>query len=387
MDMGSGATLSYNASLSTMTNGNFNDSGDFGVTQQAQNSQIRVNGWPPASSNAWVESDSNAISGVAPGLTFNLKSAGESPPATVDITVSTDTESIKENIRTFVEQVNEVRSLIKELTNFDSLKQSGSIMTGNYGVQIIDSNLRLATSSISKGFHYYDEASGLGDVYTSISQLGILTDAQEGSATQGLLILDEDALDEALEADPDAVAEVFAASFKGGQIAESGNYSYTSHIDGITKAGSYDVAYDLDGAGNIMNAYINGVAAAVDQEANTLTATSGDASGLVVRVNDLTPNTSGRGTVNLKQGKAGELAATLSELTNVTSGPLHIIEKNYDTIIDNIDEKIFNEESRLTRMERDLTNKYARLEATLGQYSQLSTSLTSQINGLTSSSS
>jgi len=74
----------------------------------------------------------------------------------------------------------------------------------------------------------------------------------------------------------------------------------------------------------------------------------------------------------------------LAELTNSETGPLNILQKNYVTISNNIQKKIDNENRRITSMETHLRNKFARLDALLGQYSQIQGQLTSQINQLTS---
>jgi flagellar hook-associated protein 2 len=379
MDLGADNTIAI-TSNSTLTN---YQTANFQETQTAQNAQIKVNGWPTAAGD-YIESDTNTIADAIEGVTLSLKSLSASP-TNVQISVGTDTEGIKENVRTFVDQVNEVRSIFLELTEFDELSEQGSVMTGNYAVQLVSSQLKSAVAGLGKGFEYYDVVAQTGDYYSALSQVGILTDAEEGSPTQGLLVLDEAALDEALDTNPDAVADLFAADYAGDEIVSTGNFSYYNHVEGITKAGKYDVAYDIDGAGNITNATINGQAATIDNSEGTITAThADDAKGLVVKVNDFTPNSSGSGTVQLKLGKAGEIAELLSDLTNSTSGPLHILEDNYDEIMDNIDKKIEYEESRLARMQRDLINKFARLEATLGYYDQISGALSNQIGQLDS---
>ncbi len=377
LDQGDTASLAINAAT---TLGGY-AAADFTTTQTNQDSQIRVNGWPTAT---WIESDSNTITSAIEGLTLALKKADPGNP--IQLTVSTDIDTIKENVRTFVDQTNEVRQIIKDLTSWDSVKQEGSILTGNYGVQLISTQLKSATAEKGVGFDYYDSTTSpaTGDRFSSLSQLGILTDADDGSATTGLLQLNEATLAAALASDAQAVAELFAADHLGTADVSTGNFNYHSHIDDITQAGEYSLSYDIDAAGNISNAFIGGVAASIDNTNNTITSSSGDSKGLVVLINDLTPNSSGSGDIRIKLGKAGEMEELLKSLTSTTSGPLHILEENYEDIMDNIDKKIERETSRLDRMERDLKNKFARLEALLGYYDQLSTSLGSQIAGMDS---
>jgi flagellar hook-associated protein 2 len=342
----------------------------FTETQDAKDCQFKLDGFPSAA-GAWIERSSNTLTDVIEGLTLNLKGAG-----TASVSASVDTEAVKEQVRTFVDQINEVRTLILELTEFDDVTKKASVLTGNYGIQLISSRLKSITAGKCIGFDYD------ADTYSVLSQLGISTDAEEGSVTQGLLVLDEDVLDAALEDNPDAAAEIFAADFIG--ATSSSDFRYYSHIQSMTKAGTYAVAYTVDAGGNITSATINGHTALIDNDTGEITGASGqDEVGLVVKVQNFTAGDY-TGTVRLKQGKAGELVDALKTLTSSTSGPLHILEENYQDIMDNIDEKIEFEERRIDRMERDLRNKYARLEALLGYYDGMSSSLSNQISQLDS---
>lgn len=386
LELGSAASLSFNTAKSTMTHPAFDEGSDFTLTQAAQNSQIKVDGWPTAS-DAWIESNSNTITDVVQGLTFNLKSLGNNPPAAVTISVDTDYDAVKENISTFVENVNSLRTLVKSLTKYDKTLNRASVMTGNYAVQLVDSRLKQVTAEIGQGFLRYSPGPPpSGDKLSSLSQIGILTDADEGSLTQGLLVIDDEILDDILRRETTAVAELFAASNIGGEKVNNGNFSYYSSVAGVTKAGVYDVKYTVSG-GAISNAFINGKAANVDNEKGTITSMDGDSRGIVIQINDFPADSTGRGVVRIKQGKAGELAAVLKDMTNSETGALNILEDNYTDIIKSIDKKISYEEQRLALMETNMRLKFARLEALLGEYENLSTSMKSQISQLSSSSS
>lgn len=355
---------------------------DFVETQNAQDSQIRIDGFPSNGSGKWIERSTNSISDVINGVTLNLKDAD--PSRSVEVGVTVDTDGIKENVQTFVDQVNEVRTLIKQMSAVDETTGEGSILTGNYGVQIISQSLKDITASIGIGFQYYTDTNGqiTGDKYSSLSQIGILTDAEEGSATAGLLQVDYEALDAALNDDPDKVAELFAADHEG--QSRSSNYTYVSHIDGITDGGNYDVQVTTDGSG-IASATINGNDATIDTANWTITGQSGTPeAGLTIRVDNRTLNTTTEGVVSLKVGKAPEMIDKLKQLTNSTDGPLHILEENYTDITDAIDRKIDREERRISIMEQTLREKYARLDSLLGYYDNLQASLGSQISQLSS---
>jgi flagellar hook-associated protein 2 len=356
-------------------------SGDFVNTQNAQSAHIKVDGYPLGASS-WLSRDSNTVTDVVPGVTMNLKQANSN--ASMLIGVSTDTDAIKANIKTFVAQVNEVRSLISTLTKVDTTKTDnpvGSILTGNYGVQMISTQLKDIIADKGLGFNYYAVSGNTitGDYFSSLSQLGISTDADQGSATNGLLILDEESLNSALASNPDSVAKLFAADYLG--ESDSQNFTYLAHIGGTTKPGSYEVSIITSGAG-ISSATINGHPAGIDGWRIT-GAYGQDEAGLVIQLDNKTLNSTMTGRVNLKQGKAGEMSAKLKALTSTTDGPLHILQENYGDITKSIDDKIDRETTRIATYKAMLKEKFSRLDTLLGTLNQQQTQLTSSIAQLT----
>ncbi len=283
--------------------------------QQSQDAKIRVNGWPAGS---WLTVSSNTVDGVDDGMTFNLKEVG-----TTTLTVATDTEQMKENVLSFIEAVNAFRSTILELTKLDSSKQTvdpslatslydmqkGSILTGNYGVQLLSSQLKQATAGMPLGFMPMKEIEGYltGDIFTSLSQIGIKTDASGSSGMSfGLLVLNTDSslptLEDALAKNPQAVAEFFAAKNLGS--SNSSNFSFTRQIDNYTMPGTYDVKYTVNSDGSISAATINGKPAKYDSDTGELT---------VVRQDPASSNSS---------------AATAKHLTGAVEGAFDIDVQN-----------------------------------------------------------
>lgn len=353
-------------------------SGDFTETQNAVNSQIRVNGFP-ASNGGWIERDSNVVDDVIEGITLNLQEAD--PDSLVQITVVTDTAAIKENVATFVEQVNIIRAQLQAITAVDEEGQ-GSILTGNYGVDIIGQNLKNITAEMGLGFVHWDEDTLTGDKYTALSQLGILTDAEEGSTTYGLLKIDEEVLDAALAEDPEAIAELFSAKNLG--ESQSPDFTFQSLIDGTTQPGLYDIEIVSDGS-SITSATINGEAAKISGW--EITALSGDATGMSIRLDNTGAGTYS-GQVSVKQGKVGQMIEELKDLTQpfneftYEGGPLAVLQNNYNDIMDSIDKKIDFEQTRIDRMEANLKLRFSRLDALLGQYELRQGQLTAALSQL-----
>ncbi|HAS88691.1 MAG TPA: flagellar hook protein [Desulfovibrio sp.] len=365
------------------------DETDFYRSQNAQNSQIKVDGYPLLPSE-WIERDSNTIDDVVPGVTLNLKkkTAAGSP---INIGVTTDKEGMVENVQKFVEQTNTIRQMIKDLTDVTTSSDSakGSILTGNYGVELlVGQRLKNIVASKGVGFSWFTEdpstGNTSGDRFSALAQVGILTNADSGGAKMGLLELDTEELNKALNDDPMAVAKIFSANYLG--ESQSPNLTYLSHITNVTKAGEYNVQYEVSN-GKLVSAKINGVTASVDPANWQITGPTGtDASGMAIRVENKANgiygsdniNASNAMKVNLKLGKIGETVGILGEITS-ENGPLEILQDNYDTIMKNIDKKIDSEEDRLELKERTLTMKYSRLDALLGQYQGKTAQLTASV--------
>jgi flagellar hook-associated protein 2 len=352
MDTGSTASLviASNSTLSGFGNGNFNI-----ITSNAS-AQLKLDGWPTAS-GSWITRETN----------------------TVTVVTTTDTAAIKDKIKTFVEQINLVRTKIQAITKVDATTKKASLLTGNYGIQLIDTNLKTAVAGLGVGFDYD------ADKYSTLSQLGILTDAQQGSTTEGLLVIDDKVLDAVLSSNADAVGQLFAAQYIG--RTSSSEFSISSYIKNTTKCGAYKLSYTTDASGKITAATINGHAAMFNSNSNLITGQHGYAeAGMVVRVVDTTAGTH-TGEVALKQGKAGQLSDLLGELTDSKDGPLHILDDNYNDITAMIDNKIAYEQRRISTYASSLRKRFSKVDSLLGTYNQMQNQLTSQIKQLSSSTS
>lgn len=379
MDLGSGNDITVDAATTVSNLGN----GTYDVVQTAQNAKIKVDGWPTGAGN-WIELATNTVTDIIEGVTLNLKNAPDDAAILADanavlttqITIANDEDAIVEQVQTFIDKVNEVRSTLLQLTKFDDQTKKGSILQGNYGMQIISSRLKEVTSTKGAGFDY-DE-----DALSTLSQIGIFTDAQEGSPTRGLLTLDSEKLLEKISEDSTGVAALFAEDGTRG-ATNSTDFNFDSAIKTITKAGEYDVTYTVDGSGNITAAQINGEDALISGNRITATGADNPANGLAIVVSNTTAGNYS-GSVRLKQGKAAEMVDTIADLAMGEESTLKILRDNYRDIRNNIQKKIDEEEDRLTKLERTLRLKYSRLEAVLGQYESQKKSLESQLKQLSS---
>lgn len=371
-----GQDTGSNASLTIASNSQLAgfSASDFNTVTSNCDALLRVDGWPTGSS--YIHRSSNTVSDVISGLTLTLLKTG-----TTSISTETDTSAVKTNIQTFVNDVNTVRTMIQELTAVDTSTQKGSILTGNYGVQLVDSKLQTLIAGAGVGFDYNSDA------YSVLAQLGIGTDTDEGSKTEGLLVIDDSILDAQLASNADAVATLFSADHQASTNTSA--FTVSSYVDGLTGYGNFDVSYSTDATGKVISATINGHAATISIASNgatTLTGAYGDnEQGLVLKCIDTTPNSTITGRASLKQGKVGEMIDVLDELSDSNSGALNIIDHNYDDIVDMIDTKIVYEQTRIANYESRLRTKFAKVDSMLSTLSNQQSAVTSMIDKLSSS--
>lgn len=368
----------------------------FTNTQQAQNAQIKVDGFPSAD-DEWIERDTNSIDDVIDGVTLQLKTTTGDEGTTV--TVALDTDAMVEAVETVVESINTILQLLMDLQDQGTVSDSvstatasdsdddddeddddddseASVLASNYGIDLVQNSLKNILATKGLGFCYYDADADTGDLFTSLSTIGISTDADEDSETFGLLVIDSDELEEAIAEDPEAVAALLSSDATGS--TDSSDFSFDSAISGTTAAGEYEVSYTIEN-GEITSAYINGNEASVSGW--TITGASGeDEAGLALTV-DNTADGAYTGTVYLKQGKIGQLIDTLEDMTS-TEGTLQIMEDSYQEILDQLAESISNEEERLDLVESRLRTRYSNLETLLTSYDSLSTTIDSLLASL-----
>lgn len=413
-------------------NGTFNGPGVDGQVVQSDNWSIQtacnaiytVDNWPMD-----LESESNQISGVIEGLTFNLHDVGEAK-----LTVSTDVESIQESIQGFIDSVNNVLATVIAFTKYDEnaetttndpdnktdsnysmsqlTSQKGGILQGNYGVQLFDSRFMSVLTGTPAGYRSISDPDDplSGDIVANLANLGIKVCSDETDENYGLLMIgapstidemtamDKENYTEMLSEHLDAVIDFFCGPSTPGS-SDTANFRYASSIAGITKAGTYDVTYHVDDAGNITDVFINGERATNDSSmgSNYFSVGSGDAKGAAIYIDNLEPGDHS-GTLSIKSGLIDSVDQFMkAELTYVSTGDsvnedsialasqnggLMILQANYQDIMESIDVKIEREKDRLETWEQHQKDKFARLQTLLSQQYATLSQLQSQIGQL-----
>ena len=396
--------------------------------QKSSNAIYTVDNWPMD-----LESDSNQISGVIEGLTFNLHEVGQAR-----LSVATDVNSVQESIQKFIDTVNTVLSTVITFTKFDEnaetttndpdkktesnysmsqlTSQKGGILQGNYGVQLFDSRFTSLLTSVPAGYKNMTSADDFlsGDFVANLANLGIKVCSDETSENYGLLMIgapsaitglttmDQENYTKMLSEHLDSVIDFFCGPSTPGS-SDSSKFRYASSIEGITKSGSYDVTYTVDGSGNISDVFIGGERATNDSTmgSNYFSVGSGDAKGAAIYIDDLSVGTH-TGTLRIKTGFIDTVDQFMkAELTYVDTGDsvnddaialksqnggLMILQANYLDIMESIDAKITREQTRLSTWEQHQKDKFARLQTLLSNYSNTQTQLESQIAQLSGNS-
>ena len=397
--------------------------------QKASNAIYTVDNWPMD-----LESDSNTVSGVIEGLTFTLNDVGQAK-----LSVATDVNSVQKSIQTFIDTVNEVLATVIAFTKFDEnaetttndpdnktdsnysmsllTSQKGGILQGNYGVQLFDSRFTSVLTDKPAGYRLMTDSNDplSGDIVSSLSSLGIKVCSDETSENYGLLMIgapsaisgmttmDQENYTTMLSEHLDEVIDFFCGPSTPGS-SDTSNFRYASSLDGITKAGTYEVSYTVDKDGNITDVFIGGERATNDSTmgSNYFSVASGDAKGTAIYIDNLEPGTH-TGNLSIKTGLLDTVDQFMQdELTYVDTGDsinddsialksqnggLMILQANYLDIMDSIDAKIEREQDRLETWEQHQKDKFARLQTLLSEYAKTQSQLESQLTQLSGSSS
>ncbi|MBF0308513.1 MAG: flagellar filament capping protein FliD [Magnetococcales bacterium] len=136
-----------------------------------------------------VTSSSNTVSSVIPGVTLNLKEAN----STVNITVSNDTDTLKETLNDFIDSYNTVIDFLNTEKN-DRLSSDSAVRS-------IIGQLR---GELNTQTHEVTGAYGVLSTFASVASLGFRTDQKTGK-----LSISSDDLDKAISQNFDAIGDVF----------------------------------------------------------------------------------------------------------------------------------------------------------------------------------
>ena len=233
---------------------------------------------------------------------------------------------------------------------------------GDYIVSTIKSLLRTPLIAQTSGF--------IEDIDTHLmpGHIGLELDRD------GVLSLDENVFDEAIAEDYMGVLAIIGADKTGS--SDSNTIEFYGASSNYTTAGTYDVEVVVSG-GALQSAKIKLSTESTYRDATySGNIVTGDSSfddngnpvyaenGLQLSV-DLSQNGTFTATVRVKQGFAGAIKDALDKMLKVTTGSIQIDQEYVNETIENLQEKIEDEEYRLTLKEARLVARFASLERTL----------------------
>jgi flagellar hook-associated protein 2 len=321
----------------------------FTRTQTAQDSQFRVDGYPPS---GWIERSSNSIGDVISGVTMELQGVG-----TARLSLNRKDNNITQALKALPDLYNALVDTVDKYTGYDEETGKGAALQGSLTINSTLQQIRSAIVSRAPGFD------GQLDALALPAQLGYSFDKE------GKLSLDSGTLDEALSENFTELLHVVGANNRG--VSTSDFVQFDSAMD-ATQPGAYEIEIEwaadqtitaarirLEGETEWRSMLVSG---------NTLTGgSSSPEEGLSLTA--VYPGSAGTHTagVRIQKGFGAELADRLDEMLDATNGSIATQKQYIESSIKRLDSRIEFQETRLETREKHLRAKYARLEATLAE--------------------
>jgi flagellar hook-associated protein 2 len=338
-------------------------SSDFTRTQIAQDSQIKVDGYPPGA-DEWISRSSNTIDNALSGVTLHLHDVTDSTGE--EITLTRDVQLVKDKLTKMIDSYNAAVAYIKEKTGYNNVLKTAGTLMGDYVVSTIQSQLNTPLIAQTAGF--------IKDVdsFQMPAQIGLKLNGD------GTLTLDSNAFDEAISKDYMGVLAVIGANKAGS--SDSNNIRFYQASSNYTRGGTYNVEVAVtDGVitGAQIKLATESVWRAATYNGNVVTGNSSfdengnpvnPENGLQLSV-DLSQGGPGlhtfTATVKVRQGFAGAIEDALDKMLKASTGSIDIDQKNVDDTITGLQDRIDEENDRLDRKQQLLIGRFARLEKML----------------------
>ena len=315
--------------------------------------------------DGYISRSSNTVDDVISGVTLHLHDTTDAGGE--EITLTRDIQSVKTKLNAMVTAYNAAVSYIKERTGYNEELNTAGVLMGDYVVSTIRSQIRTPLIAPTSGF--------IADIDSFLmpGHIGFELDKN------GVLSLDSNVFDEAIAKDYLGVLGLIGADKTGS--SDSNDIEFYGAHSNYTTAGDYMVKVEYDAAGDIDKAWIKLATeddsryreATISGNVITGDSTFGENGNPAYPENNLqvtapttgTPSSTIYATVRVKQGFAGAIEDALDRMLKASSGTVKIDQEHAANVIKGLNEKIENEEYRLTLREGRLVARFARLEQTL----------------------
>jgi flagellar capping protein FliD len=349
--------------------------GTFTETRSAQDSLIKVDDYPTGA-NDWISRSSNTIDDVISGVTLHLHDVSYNGTSydPIEVNLTRDTEALKEKINTLITAFNSAVTYIKDNTEFDPDGKTRGVLSTEYNVLSIWSQMKLPFTSTTGGF-------GSQDSFTTPADIGLKLDAD------GMLELDSTVFDTAVVEDYNGVLALIGTNKTGDSTNDAIKFNSANKY---TAAGQYEIRVYGNGSAITSaqirkvgetawrNATFSGSTVTGDSTFNSYGNPLYEENSLQVTVDvSRTVVSPLESTIYIKQGFAGATYDVLNTNLDSVDGSIPITTKSIDLAIKNQNERIAEEEGRLEDERVRLVAQYARLETTLSELQRQMSSVTS----------
>ncbi len=333
--------------------------------------------------DGWIARSANTVDNVISGVTLNLHDDTYNSVTmdynTIDVTMTRDTEALKEKLNEMITAYNEIVTFLKENADYDPETKTTPILYGDYSITTIRSQLKNPFILAAGGFTSKDS-------FTMPRDIGLTINSDK------MLELDTTELDEAISEDYLGVLALIGAMKTGSSAGDYAAAIKFYEASPSTEAGGYDVrVYGTPGVSisevkikttdedwseartvDAENIVGNSVVGNDDTDVNgnhlypenNLTFTV-DLDALIgIGVNDFI-----EATIYVKQGFAGDAKDNLDDILTY-NGRIPVSKKSISDYIDRLNDQIESEQRRLEKYEKRLVLKFARLEKTLQTINQ-----------------
>jgi len=373
-DLNNGLTFTFrntagNVSLITIDTGGLTTTGTHAISETTRGH------------DGWISRGGNTIDDVISGVTLNLHDTTYNTVSEtyddVDVTLTRDTEALKEKMNEMITAYNEIITFLQEKADYDPETKTAPILYGDYSITTIRTQLKNPFFLAVDGFTSNDS-------FTMPKDIGLTINSD------GQLELDSTDFDEAVSEDYRGVLDLIGAMKTGSSAGEYAAYIKFYGAGTSTEAGAYDVRVYGTTGGPISQVQIKTTdedwseARTVDADninGNVVTGNwDTDDNGnplypehslsFTVDLDQLIDDSTPIGaTVYVKQGFAGDVKDVLDDVLSY-NGRIPVSKKSISDYIERLNEQIETERTRLEKYENRLVLKFARLEKTLQMLNQ-----------------
>jgi flagellar hook-associated protein 2 len=320
-------------------------------------------------------SNTNVVTNALPGVTLTLSAVGST-----SVTVSQDTATAQKSVQAFVDQFNTLVDVIGKYTAYDPTSHAASVLSGDAGVRMLESQLRSLVSAPA--------VTATGATYKTLADIGVSTGAF-GSAlgTTKHLTLDTTKLSAALNNNPNAVLDVLSGLTstitKTADPTNPWMASVSGSPYGQVTSGTYRITHD--GAGNLSSVFTPTVGAAQPAVLGKITAGGTNSSlinGLVLTANASLPTSAGTDTLTFTVTSRGVVQSVNNYVNTAlaTTGLFGTETSGAASDQRRLDVQISAAQTQLNLKQQSLQRKFTAMESALAQLQNQSQSLLSQIN-------